>query len=173
MSIERTNISKNLILLFFLCKEMKLCFETVQKVFLKSEKKFWAYFYAFMPGLRINYNKFDKYNSLAENIFKNFNCLDKLDLLETEKELVEMFLNRIKDKFTNGEDIYSYQDILEYINNTNKPYKVVYTDGSLDVLKNSIEFCNNMNYITSIIINNRELTKTSNYSFYLDKKGSI
>ena len=152
---------------------MKLCFETVQKVFLKSEKNFWAYFYAFMPGLRINYNKFDKYNNLAENIFKNINCLDKLDLLETEKELVEMLLNRIKDKFTDGEDIYNHQDILEYISNTNKPFKVIYIDGNLDVLKNSIEFSNNVNYITNIIVNNKELTKTSNYSFYLGKKGNI
>ncbi len=169
MSILPKNISKNLILVFILCKELKLNFSQVQSLFLLNDKIFWKFTQVFLPAFKITVNKFTKLNDLATKIFNNWNCLESLKsqgLFKFEEEIINEFSNLIANKYEDGEDIYTLEDFVEYLKfNKGKFINILLNDGSYITAVQPKELFLYETKIIKIILDKKEYNRTSLYDF--------
>ncbi|MFW6311005.1 MAG: hypothetical protein ACOC1K_02095 [Nanoarchaeota archaeon] len=173
MSISVNNLSKNLVLVFLLCLELKLDFDKVQVLFLTSDKVFWKYIHVLPPALRISFNRFYKLNELASLFYNNIDCTDKLDLLEPEEELLNKLKDRLTNKFECDGDLYKLDDFLDYIkfNNGKVKLDITLVDGRHIDYVTKKELVLYEGNILTIYMDNKEYNRTSSYEFNLKHKG--
>ena len=178
MSISVKNLSKNLVLSFLLCKELKLDFDRVQVLFVSNEKVFWKYMFTLLPALRITNNRFFKLNELSIIFYNRLMYPEKsiAELSEQEQEMFKMVENRLENKFEYDGELYTFQDFIEYFNfnkSKNININIMLIDGSYISSVTPKEITLYENNIKSIIVDKKEYIRTSNYSFYTNRGNSV
>lgn len=169
-SIELRNLSENLVFAFFLCKELKLDFDRIQKLYLLNDKVFWGYMHVFLPALKLNTNRFYKLHSLAVEVVNNIGNIENLNydnINNSDKDLISMLLNRIKDKFSSGNELFELNDFYEYLKN-NQTINLLLYDGSYitGAKKSDLDYYSSG--IQQITAGKRDYVRTSIYQFHLN-----
>lgn len=185
MDIDFKVLSRELILVLLLCKDLKIEneFKEIKKLYLGNDKVFWKYIYHFFNALKITEERFTRLSKVASNIHNKL-INENASLSPKDVASFDYVKRRIRDRYENSGELYELKDFIDYIDLNssgfikNKVYISILLDNGYllaNITKN--DFYLNKNNIIKIIVGKEEkliFTKTSEYSFITkDKDDSL
>lgn len=176
MDIELSLLSKEIIFILLICKDLNLNFKEIKKLYLGSDKVFFKYLYHFFNALKITEDRLSKISKLSSIIYNKI-INDNIVISNRDKQYYDYVIRHLKNKYECDGKLYDFKYFKDYINIDKEGKKIV----TNILLYNGNYLCNITEYdlyyyknkIYKIILNlsykNKEdkviFTNTSDYSF--------
>jgi len=149
LDIELNLLSKEIILILLMCKDLKLNFKEIKKLYLGNDKVFWKYIFSLFPVIKITEDRFNRLSKLASTIYAKL-INEDVEIPPKDKNYYEYVRMHIKNRYEHDGDLYEFRDFIDYIK-FNKIHNIKY--GSKDYIKYGLT--NNKNKAcVSILLNN-------------------
>ena len=174
MEIKYSDLSKNLVLLFMICEELKLDFTQLQPLSLKYGEDFWRIMYFLYPAIKMTELRFERLSNSAISIYSK---LKGVDTVLKQKE--ELFYNYLKlfvnNYFVSSNTLLTIDQVNSVLKNTNTKLTLRDYKGILKKDSDILDLKNNLKSVSSICFSKDEDTvfnKTSFYNYILKEKQS-
>jgi len=114
LDIELNLLSKEIILVLLLCKDLKLNFKEIKKLYLGNDKVFWKYIFSLFPLLKITEDRFNRLSKLASTIYDKL-INENIKISPKDENYYEYVRLRIKNRYEHDGDLYEFKDFIDYI----------------------------------------------------------
>ena len=186
MDIELGILSKEIILVLLICRDLKLNFKEAKKLYLGNDKVFWHYLFYLFPSIKMTEDRLSRLSKLSSSIYNKL-MNDSVQILPKDNSHYEFVRLHIKDRFENNGILYDFKDFISYI----KYSKTGYIKHKLyiNILLNSGEYLHNVceydleyhkENIHKVVIGQEDntedkliFTRTSEYAFITKDKEEV
>lgn len=171
MEIEEKQVCFDIIFIFLICKELSLDFEEIKKLYMYHSDIFWNFIYFLFPSMKISIKKFESLSHAAKLICNKFKNLNEIPLEENDSKMVDYISKFIKNKYEYNNELYEFEEILEYIDfNTKETLKIILNDGKVIKGSSILDIVNFRKDIKQIRIWDKVFNKTSIYKYELSNE---
>ena len=165
IGLKRSDISRDILVIFTICYEYQLSFTHVLKLFTISKKYFWTFLEIFSPMIKMGVRKAAM---IKKSVDKMLECLkDKTLTYELltprEEKILEAFTWFIEDSFSDGEGclhITQFESI---------PFAKAVMDNGLVINSDYKSWFDNVDRIKYIEMGGDKFYKTSKFLYYMEK----
>ena len=165
IGLKRSDISRDIVVIFTICYEYQLSFTHVLKLFTISKKYFWTFLEIFSPMIKMGVRKAAM---IKKSVDKMLECLkDKTLTYELltprEEKILEAFTWFIEDRFSDGEGclhITQFESI---------PFAKAVMDNGLVINSDYKSWFDNVDRIKYIEMGGDKFYKTSKFLYYMEK----
>ena len=165
IGLKRSDISRDILVIFTICYEYQLSFTHVLKLFTISKKYFWTFLEIFSPMIKMGVRKAAM---IKKSVDKMLECLkDKTLTYELltprEEKILEAFTWFIEDSFSDGEGclhITQFESI---------PFAKAVMDNGLIINSDYKSWFDNVDRIKYIEMGGDKFYKTSKFLYYMEK----
>ena len=165
IGLRKSDISKDVLMIFAICYEYQLSFTNVLKLFTISKKYFWTFLEIFSPMIKMGVRKAAM---LKKSVDKMMECLkDKTLTYELltprEEKMLEAFTWFIEDNFSDGEGC------LHITQFENIPFAKAVLANGLILNSGYKSWLENVDKIKYIEMGGDKFYKTSKFHYYMEK----
>ena len=165
IGLKRSDISRDILVIFTICYEYQLSFTHVLKLFTISKKYFWTFLEIFSPMIKMGVRKAAM---IKKSVDKMLECLkDKTLTYELltprEEKILEAFTWFIEESFSDGEGclhITQFESI---------PFAKAVMDNGLIINSDYKSWFDNVDRIKYIEMGGDKFYKTSKFLYYMEK----
>ena len=164
IGLKRTDINKDILLLFLVCYEYGLSFTYVMKLFAVSKKYFWTFLEVFSPMLKMGIRKASTLRKSVDKIMDCMNGVVSAEVLTpTEERMMEIFSWYIEDNFTDGEGCIHISQF------DGLPFAKAYGEHDLYISNKQKPLSENIDRIQYIELGNDRFYKTSKILYFMER----
>ena len=162
IGLKRSDVNKDILILFAICYEYQLSFTNIVKLFSISKKYFWTFLEIFSPMIKMGVRKAAM---LKKSVDKMMECLQTKNwdsLNPREERMLEAFTWFIEDNFTDGEGCLHVSQF------DNLPFVKAYAENNL-VINSKLSVSDNVDRIKYIEMGDEKFYKTSRFLYFMEK----